>query len=467
MSLLHPDRLFPAEPGARAVARELYEAIGDAPILSPHGHCDPAWFAGNEPFPDPARLFVVPDHYVFRMLVSQGVPLNALGVPRVDGGETEQDPRAIWRLFAAHYHLFRGTPTRMWIDHAFETVFGVTERLSSDTAERIYDQIAERLTDPAYRPRALFERFDIAALATTDGALDDLAHHEAIRDSGWGGRVIPTYRPDAVTDPEYEGFAANVAALGRLTGEDTSHWEGYLAAHRARRADFRALGATATDHGVLTARTADLPPEEAAALYKACLERPSPVEAALFRAQMLTEMARMSVEDGMTLQIHAGSLRNHSAEVLARHGRDKGFDIPQATDYVHALKPLLDAVGMEPGLTVIPFTLDETVYARELAPLAGVYPALTLGPPWWFHDSFEGMLRFRRQTGETAGIYNTAGFNDDTRAFCSIPARHDVARRTDCHWLATLVADHRIGLDEAHEMAQALTSGLARKAYSL
>ncbi|QQA42711.1 glucuronate isomerase [Pelagovum pacificum] len=468
MTLLHPDRLFPAEPGTRAIARELYEAVKDAPIISPHGHCEPKWFAENAPFPDPARLFVVPDHYIFRMLVSQGVPMTDLGVPRVDGGETSQDARRIWRLFAEHYHLFRGTPTRMWVDHAFETVFGVTERLTADNADRIYDQIAERLTDDDYRPRALFDRFNIQLLATTDGALDDLTHHKTIRESGWGGNVVPTYRPDAVMDPEYEGFAENVEQLGRLTGEDTATWDGYLAAHRKRRAYFQEFGATATDHGHLTARTENLPPDQCGVLFEKCVSgRATADEADAFRAQMLTEMARMSVEDGMTLQIHAGSVRNHSADVMAKHGRDKGFDIPQRTDYVHALRPLLDAVGMEPNLTVIPFTLDETVYSRELAPLAGVYPALTLGPPWWFYDSFEGMMRFREQTGETAGIYNTAGFNDDTRAFCSIPARHDVARRADCHWLSTLVADHRIGKDEAHEMAAALTNGLVKKAYNL
>ncbi|SHI98718.1 glucuronate isomerase [Wenxinia saemankumensis] len=468
MPVLDPDRLFPAEARTRDIARTLFAAIEGAPILSPHGHCDPAWFAGNAAFPDPARLFVVPDHYIFRMLVSQGVPLTALGVPRVDGGETERDGRAIWRLFAGHYHLFRGTPTRLWVDHALAEVFGVSAALGPDTADAIFDEVADRLAQPEFRPRALFDRFGIEVLATTDDALSDLAHHEAIRASGWGGRVIPTYRPDAVIDPEYEGFAGNVAALGRLTGCDTASWEGYLEAHRRRRAAFRALGATATDHGHASARTENLAPDAAARLFRTCLQGEAGTgEADAFRGQMLTEMARMSVEDGMTMQIHAGSRRNHSGPVMAMHGRDKGFDIPQRTDYVAALKPLLDAVGMEPELRIVLFTLDESVYSRELAPLAGVYPALRLGPPWWFFDSPEGMMRFRRLTGETAGIYNTAGFNDDTRAFCSIPARHDVARRVDCAWLAGLVADGRIGMDEAREMAAELTTGLVRRAYRL
>ena len=466
MPRLDPDRLFPSDERSRGIARELFEGIREAPILSPHGHCDPTWFSENEAFPGPAHLFVVPDHYAFRMLVSQGVPLTDLGVPRVDGGPTETDGRTIWRRFAEHYYLFRGTPTRLWIDHALAEVFGIEEPLTAETGDRIYDQVADKLSRPEFRPRALFDRFNIGLLATTDGALDDLSAHDRIRASDWSGHVVPTYRPDTTIDPDTERFRENVAQLGRLTGCDTGSWEGYLEAHRQRRAYFRDRGATATDHGHATARTEDLDPAAAAQLFRACVAgQPSAEEADAFRGQMLTEMAKMSVEDGMTMQIHAGSHRNHSDPVMRMHGRDKGFDIPMRTDYVGALKPMLDAVGMEPDLKIVLFTLDETVFSRELAPLAGAYPALLLGPPWWFFDSPEGILRFRRLTSETAGIYNTVGFNDDTRAFCSIPARHDVSRRTDCHWLATLVADGRLGLDEAHEMARELTTELVKKAY--
>ena len=468
MALTDPDRLFPADPGTRDLARELYDGVRDLPIISPHGHCDPRWFAENKRFPNPAELFVVPDHYVFRMLVSQGVKMTDLGVPRADGGETESDPRKIWRLFAEHYHLFRATPSGMWLDHSFEHVFGLDERLSPDTADAYYEHIDACLARDEFRPRALFERFNIEALATTEGALDDLKWHQMIRDSGWQGRVITTYRPDAVVDPEFEGFAQNIEQLGALAGEDTGTWEGYLNAHRARRAFFRSYGATASDHGHPTARTEDLPQPEAAALYAKALKGAcSAEEADAFRGQMLTEMARMSLEDGLTLQIHAGARRNHSAQVFAKHGRDKGFDIPGRTDWVGALKPMLDAVGMEPDLKVILFTLDETVYGRELAPMAGAYPCLTLGPPWWFFDSHEGIIRFREATTETCGFYNTAGFNDDTRAFCSIPARHDVARRSDCTYLATLVATGRLSMADAHEVAGDLTCNLARKAYRL
>ncbi len=468
--LARPDRdlLFPAEPKARGLARSLYESVAGLPIVSPHGHTDPAWYALNEAFPDPARLLIVPDHYIFRMLVSQGVALESLGVARLDGSPVETDGRAIWRLFASNYHLFRGTPTRLWMDYVLANLFGVEERLSAQTADTSYDRIAECLAKDEFRPRALYERFNIEVIATTEGALDDLKYHRMIRESGWRGRVVTAYRPDAVVDPDFEGFAANLDSLGEITGEDTGSWSGYLAAHRKRRDYFKSFGATSSDHGHATAETANLSAAEAKTLFdKVRTGRADARERGLFRGQMLTEMARMSVDDGLVLQIHPGSWRNHSPTVMARFGRDKGFDIPTRTDYVRDLKPLLDAVGMEPNLTVILFTLDETVYARELAPLAGAYPALRLGPAWWFHDSPEGMRRFRETTTETAGFYNTVGFNDDTRAFPSIPARHDIARRVDCAFLARLVTEHRLGEDEAFELAGELAHTLAKKAYRL
>ncbi len=468
MRLNDPDRLFPTEPRVRDLARALYQAVADLPIVSPHGHCDPRWFAENERFPNPADLFVVPDHYVFRMLVSQGVAMSDLGVPRVDGGKVETDSRTIWRRFAEGYHLFRGTPSAMWLDHSFEFVFGIDQVLSPGNADDLYDHIEARLADPAFRPRALFEHFNIEVLSTTEGALDDLRWHKQIRESGWSGNVVTTYRPDAVVDPDFEGFAENVAQFGALTDEDTQSWDGYLAAHRKRRAFFKTFGATASDHGHPTARTENLDAKAAEALFAKIMSGTfAPEEADAFRGQMLTEMAKMSLDDGLTLQIHAGSRRNHSAQVFGAFGRDKGFDIPGRTDYVGALKPLLDAVGMEPDLTVLLFTLDETVYGRELAPLAGAYPALKLGPPWWFFDSFEGIKRFREATTETCGFYNTAGFNDDTRAFCSIPARHDVSRRSDSAYLATLVATGRLREADAFEVAEDLAYGLAKKAYKL
>jgi glucuronate isomerase len=469
---LHPDRLFPADPATRTLARRLYETVKDLPIVSPHGHTDPQWFADNEPFANATALFITPDHYVFRMLYSQGLRLEDLGIPRrtntTEGGPVETDTRKIWRAFGAHYHLFRGTPTRMWLDHAFATIFGIDERLTAESADRYFDRINACLAEPAFRPRALFERFNIEVIATTESPLDPLAHHRRIRASGWGGRVVTAYRPDPVVDPEFDGFAANVAQFGALAGEDAATWTGYLAAHRHRRAFFKTMGATSTDHGHPTAQTSDLSAVESQRLLDRALAGTiTPQEAEAFRGQMLTEMARMSLDDGLVMQIHPGSFRNHNPMVANRFGRDKGADIPMRTDYVHALKPLLDKFGNERGLTVILFTLDETVYARELAPLAGHYPALKLGPPWWFHDSPEGMLRFREQATETAGFYNTVGFNDDTRAFLSIPARHDVARRIDCRFLATLVVEHKIGEDEAFALAPGLAHDFAKAAYKL
>ncbi|MFC3440968.1 glucuronate isomerase [Sphingobium rhizovicinum] len=465
---LHPDRLFPADPTIRSIARALHASVKDLPIISPHGHTDPRWFAYDEPFANPADLLIVPDHYVFRMLYSQGVKLEDLGIPTKDGSPTASDPRAIWRLLAERYHLFRGTPSRMWLDWVFSDVFGLEVQLEAATADLYYDTIDAALKTPAFRPRALFEQFNIEVIATTEGPLDPLDHHRAIRESGWSGRVVTAYRPDPVIDPEHDGFHRNIEKFGAVSGEDVSTWAGYLRAHQNRRAWFREAGATSTDHGHPSAATANLSRAEAEALYAKVLAGPvTPAEAELFRGQMLTEMARMSIDDGMVLQIHPGVWRNHNAGVMARFGRDKGADIPMATSYVDALKPLLDAFGTDPRLSVILFTLDETSYSRELAPLAGHYPVLRLGPPWWFNDSPEGMRRFREQVTETAGFYNTVGFNDDTRAFLSIPARHDVARRMDCVWLAQLVAEHRIEEDEAFELARALAYDLAKQAYKL
>jgi glucuronate isomerase len=462
--LIHDDRLFPAESGALAIARALYASIKALPIVSPHGHTQAAWFAENEPFPDPAKLFVQPDHYVYRMLYSQGVSLEDLEI-----GQPEiKDPRKVWRIFASHYYLFRGTPTRLWLDFAFHHLFGMSERLSESTADLYYDTISEKLLTPEFRPRALFERFNLEVLATTDSPLDSLAHHESIRNSGWKARIVPTFRPDAVVDPEFAGFATNVVKLGEQTGENTTNWFGYLAALRKTRLRFRSLGCTATDHGHPTPQTADLSESEAECLFERVLASDANAQDhELFRAQMLTEMARMSLEDGLVMQIHPGSARNHNRALYQRYGRDVGADIPRPTNYVDALRPLLDRLGNERGLSIILFTLDETTYSRELAPLAGHYPCLRLGPPWWFNDSPEGMMRFRQQATETAGFYNTVGFNDDTRAFLSIPARHDVARRVDCAFLAKLVVEHRLDEDEAFDIAHALTYRLVKQSYRL
>ncbi|QHS50848.1 glucuronate isomerase [Edaphobacter sp. 12200R-103] len=465
--MLDSMRLFPPEPAARNVAERLYETVRDLPILSPHGHTDPAWFAKNEPFPNPAALFIQPDHYIFRMLYSQGISLESLGIPQVDGKQ-KADPREVWRIFAKNYYLFRGTPTRLWLDYSFSTLFDLKERLNADNADEYYETISKALDTPAFRPRALFEKFRIEVLSTTDSPLDTLEYHKAIRESGWNGRVLPTFRPDGVVDAEYLGFVENIEKLGAIAGENIGTFKGYLNALRNRRAFFKSMGATATDHGHLTARTADLDNAAAESLYQKVLSgKSTPEEQQLFQAQMLTEMAGMSVEDGLTMQLHPGSFRNHNKLVYEKFGRDKGADIPSPTEYVRSLKPLLDKYGNDSRLTFILFTLDESTFSRELAPLAGHYPALKLGPPWWFHDSPEGMMRFRELATETAGFYNTVGFNDDTRAFLSIPSRHDVARRIDCAFLGRLVAEHRLDEDEAFEVVKDLTVNLVKKAYKL
>jgi len=466
--VLHPDRLFPSDPTRRAIARRLHLQVAGLPIVSPHGHTDPAWFAQDAAFANATELLLVPDHYVFRMLYSQGVPLDALGIPRADGTRATVDPRAAWRVFADRFHLFRGTPSSMWLNHVFHDVFGLRVRLDAGTADEYYDTITAALQTPQFRPRALFERFGIEVIATTEGPLDTLEHHRTIRDSGWSGKVITAYRPDAVVDPEHEQFPDALRLFGELTGEDVHSWQGYLRAHRQRRAFFASMGATSSDHGHPSCATADLSPDEARLLFaKVVAGRFTPAEAELFRAQVLTEMAAMSLDDGLVMQIHPGCFRNHNRGLFERYGRDKGADIPLRTEYVHALKPLLDRFGNEPGFTLILFTLDESTYSRELGPLAGHYPCLFLGPAWWFHDAPEGMWRFREQTLATAGFYNTIGFNDDTRAFLSIPARHDVARRIDCAVLARLVAEHRIDEDEATDVAIDLAYHLPKRAYHL
>lgn len=464
---LHPDRALPADPVTRPVARRILDATQDLPVVSMHGHVDAGLLARDEPFGDPASLLVVPDHYLVRMLVSQGVPHDALGVPRRDGGAVEADPREVWRTFASHWHLFRGTPTRFWLEHVLVDVFGVQERLSAATADAAYDTIAARLAEPGFRPLALLDRFRIEVIATTDPASASLSDHADLAARGWGERVVPTFRPDAVLHVDRPGWAQDVALLGERAGVDIGSYRDYVRALEARRWAFVDAGARATDHGHVSADTTPLDDVDAAAVFAAALR--GDVEAAAaqaFSAHMLFEMARMSTQDGLVMQLHPGALRDHDPHVLAVRGHDVGYDIPVATEYVRALRPLLTAFGHHPALRLVLFTLDEDVFSRELAPLAGVYPAVRLGAPWWFLDTPDGMRRFREAVTDTAGFANTTGFVDDTRAFLSIPARHDLSRRVDAGFLARLVVEHRLDLDEALETAVDLAYGLPRAAYA-
>jgi glucuronate isomerase len=466
---LDPQRYFPADPAQRRIAAELFATIEKLPIISPHGHTDPAWFAGDAPFEDAVSLLLWPDHYLLRLLYSAGVTLESIGIaPRDGDGEVEKDRRRIWKRLADHYHIFRGTPCRVWLDHTFQEVFGLDRPFVPASADHYYDAINEKLKQPAFRPRALFERFNIEVIATTEHSVDGLKHHEALAASGWKGRVVTTLRPDELTDPDHDQFAGSIRRIGELSGEDTGSWKGYLRAIENRRAFFRAHGATATDHGHPTAQTADLSPVEAEALFaRVTSGKADAKERELFRAQMLTEMARMSVEDGMVMQLHPGCWRNHNAQLYRRFGSNIGGDMPARGAFLAELKPLLDRFGNRADFTLLLFTLDESTYSRELAPLAGHYPCLKLGPAWWFHDSPEGMMRYRRLTTESAGFYNTAGFNDDTRAFFSIPARHDLARRIDCAYLSELVIQSRLPMEEAAHVAVDLTYNLPKKVYRL
>ena len=465
---LNPDRYFSPVPEVRRLARRLYERLADVPLVCPHGHVDPRLLAEDAPFPDPAALIVVPDHYLVRMLYSQGVSMERLGIPALDGTPVERDPRRIWQTFAEHCHLFRATPSAAWLRHELESVFGISERLDGASAQDVFDRMQARLAEPAFRPRALFDRFRIEVLCTTDAAGDTLEWHQRIRESGWPGDVRPTFRPDLAVDILHGGWRGEIERLRAATKEPIGDYDSYIRALESRRAFFKAMGATATDHAAVTPYTAGLSHHDASGIFERALSgRAAPEDGRAFTGHMLMEMARMSVADGLVMQLHPGSFRNHHERVFRRFGPDRGADIPLATEYTRNLQPLLNTYGSEPGFRLILFTLDETTYSRELAPLAGHYPCLRLGPPWWFHDSIEGMLRFRAQATETAGIYNTVGFNDDTRAFLSIPARHDVARRVDAQFLADLVARHVIEPDEAEAMILDLAYNLPKEGYRL
>ncbi|MDG2475112.1 MAG: glucuronate isomerase [Paracoccaceae bacterium] len=468
MSILTENRLLPTDPSTAKIALELFRLVENIPIISPHGHTEAHWFSENAAFENPTDLFVTPDHYVYRMLISHGIDPASIGLSSDGEIHLSETKREIWNVFASNYYLFQGTPTRLWLNFVFQNLFGLKVSLNAETAELYYNVIDEALKKPEFKPRALFEQFNIEVLSTTNSPLDNLEAHKNIINSDWAGRIIPAYRPDNVIDPDNENFTENIQKLGEITGENTEKFSGYLAAQFSRRNFFKSLGATSTDHGHPTANTENLSSSEVTKLFdKALTKNLSALESEKFRGHMLLEMARMSLEDNLVMQLHPGSFRNHSPKILSALGRDRGFDIPRRTDYVQALKPLLDEVGLDNRFSLILFTLDETALSRELAPLCGVYPCLKIGPPWWFFDSVEGMQRFRRAVTETAGFFNTVGFNDDTRAFCSIPARHDVARRVDCSYLAELVVSGQISEEEGEKLSYELTYGLAKKAYKL
>jgi glucuronate isomerase len=464
---LPEDRYFGPDAQQKEVAQELYHSVASLPLICPHGHVDPRLFADpNYEFGSPAQLLIIPDHYIFRMLYSQGIPMEKLGIPRRDGAEVEQDHRRIWQIFAENFYLFRGTPTGMWLAHELQSVFGVEDKLTGESAQDIYDQIAACLRSPEFQPRRLFEKFNIEVLCTTDAATDPLEHHKSIRTSGWNGRILPTFRPDAVINIDTPGWRKNIETLGQLSGIEVNGYQALIRALEERRTYFKQMEARATDHAAITAYTGELSEQEAETIFqRAWRGEASPEDAVRFTGHMLMENARMSLEDGLVMQIHVGSYRSHNRVIFERFGPDMGADIPIQGEFTRNLQPLLNKYGNDPRFTLILFTLDESTYSRELAPLAGHYPAVKLGPPWWFYDSLNGMVRFRELVTETAGLYNTVGFNDDTRAYPSIPARHDLARRVDANWLAGLVTRGIVDMADAAEMIYDLTYRLPKQAY--
>lgn len=461
---LHEDRALPAEPGLRAIAREILTATQPLPIVSMHGHVEASLLADDLPFTDPASLLVTPDHYLTRMLVSQRVAPEAVGL-RTPGGPAPAEPRDVWRTFCASWPLLRGTPTRYWLEHVLVEVFGVTERPSRESADRIYDHVSARLAEPQFRPLELLDRFGIELLATTDSSSSPLTEHATLAARG-ADHVVPTFRPDVAVRLDGAQWRDEVARLEDVTGRPIGGYRDLVAALEERRAAFVAAGARATDHGAASADTRPLSASEADRLVQDALRGSvTKASADAFEAHMLHEMARMSAEDGLVMQLHPGVLRNYDRAALGRYGADIGYDIPLPTDFVRGLRPLLESFGHHPRLTLVVFTVDEDTFTRELAPLAGVYPAMRLGAPWWFLDTPDGLRRFREAVTDTAGFANTTGFVDDTRAFCSIPARHDLARRIDAGFLARLVAEHRLDLDEAVETAVDLAYHLPRSSY--
>jgi len=465
---LNPYRFFDPDEKVRDIAFELYQEVKDLPIISPHGHVDPKILADNEPFPDPAEMFIIPDHYVYRMLYSMGIRLESLGISTRDGSPAETDYRKIWQTFANHFYLFSGTPTGIWLTHEFSEVFGIHTKLNSENAQEIYDEIQKKLNLPEFLPQALFNSFKIEVLATTDGAADKLSNHQKIRESNWNGRVVPSFRPDSVIDLSRWNWREEIGALESTTGMEINSFKSFLKALEERREFFKSMGATSTDQGVFSPYTRELSPVEVETIFQRALKGKVTAEnAASFNAHMLMEMARMSMEDGLVMQIHPGSYRNHNQKIFEKFGLDKGCDIPVQTEYTRNLHELLNKYGNDPGFSLIIFTLDESTYSRELAPLAGHYPTMKLGPPWWFHDSIQGMMRYKEMVYETASIYNTVGFIDDTRAFPSIPARHDLSRRLDANFMAGQVARNIIDKEDAHKMMKALAYDLGKKAYKL
>ncbi len=460
---VHPDRLLPADPRTRSIARSLLERVQDLPIISPHGHVDAAVIEQNTPFPDPAALLVSPDHYVTRLIHASGVPMDRLRAATVTTS------REVWRTFVESWPLFEGTASGYWLRTQFDSVFKLGSDLGEMSADASYDAIAAKLQEPGFRPRELFKDFNIEVLATTDDPLDSLESHKAIaQDPSFHGRVLPTFRPDAYLNVAHHSWSENVDRLVAAAGDGGTGYGAYLTALENRRRYFVEHGAVSADHGVLAPATLKLDRADAEKLFdRARSGKATPQDRDAFEAHMMYQMARMSVEDGLVMTIHPGSYRNHHQPTFNAFGADTGHDIPFAINYTEAIRPVLQDFGTAKDFHLVLFTLDETVFSRELAPLAGFYPSVYLGAPWWFLDAPDAMLRFRSAVTETAGFSRSSGFIDDTRAFCSIPARHDASRRIEASFLARLVAEHRVSENRAHELIVDIVDASPRRVFKL
>ncbi|MCL3778275.1 MULTISPECIES: glucuronate isomerase [unclassified Actinomyces] len=466
---LDPDRLLPADPTTRAIARELLATVEKAPIVSPHGHVPPEWLAQDITFADPTSLLLTPDHYTNRLLHSlAGVELEEMGVPVGTERTPEQSRRAFSRLCES-WDKLAGTPVRSWFTHELHEVFGIRVRPSAETSDEIYDAIDAAIHTPGFSARSLYERFNIAVLATTDDPCSDLASHRVLaEDPTWTGRVVPTFRPDAYLEPARPGFRALTERLGEVSGADVSTYAGHVEAMRRRRAFFVSNGAVSSDHSHRDAGTERLPDAEAEVLYARALAGTiDSGDGDRLRRHMVNDQARLACEDGLVMTLHPAVYRNHDTRTFERYGADVGGDIPMATELTRALQPLLEAYGNHEGFHLIPITMDETLYSRELAPLAGWYRSVYVGVPWWFIDEPDAILRFRAASTGYATLYKTSGFIDDTRAFCSIPARHDIARRCDSAFLARLVAEGRVEMEDALRISADLVDAIPREAFKL
>lgn len=466
----HPDRLLPADPTTRDVARRLYDSVADQPIISPHGHVNPSMLVDNQPFGDPAELLITPDHYVTRMLFSgAGVDGDQVGRAK-HGVASQEDPREIWRRLAENWHRYLGTPVRYWMEHELADLFDVDQALSAETSDAIYDQIDARLKDDSFRPRALFDRFRLAVLATTDDPADDLAAHKALADDpGFGGRVLPTWRADRFMDPSSPRWTGALDDLeAARPGTDCRTYSGLLDALRQSRQHFIAHGCTATDSGVPDAGSTPLEPAEAERIHAAGLSgEATAAEAIAYRHNMLYRFAEMSVDDGLVMQLHPGVIRNHHEPTFEAYGADVGADLPDTAAFTKPLTPLLNAFGTHPNLHLVLFTVDETSFSKEIGPLAGFYPAVYVGVPWWFIDTPAAILRFRDAVTDSAGYYKGSGFIDDTRAFLSIPARHDMARRCDANHLAQRVVTHQMTEEDAAQVILDLVTTIPTSTFKL